>query len=195
MPRKQINESEPNIELSSQPDQPANEPVFVRPADQEQDFKNKLGLGIGILVILAILLVGSGWLSNLSDKINDWVAGLSTTRTSLNQKVVNEESLVIDVVKKSGPSVVSIGASQNLSNFFGRQDNQSRGIGSGFILSKDGLILTNKHVVSDSNTQYSVVTNDGKKYDVKQVYRDPAHDLAIIKIDANNLTPLEQGGF
>lgn len=170
----------------------AEDQHFVGPSDQAQATKNKIVVGIGLIVILAILLLGSGWLSSLSGRINSWVEGLRTT-TTLNQKVVNEESLVIDVAKKTQPSVVSIGASQNLSNFLGGGSNQPQGIGTGFILNANGIILTNKHVVSDNSITYSVITNDGKKYEVKQIYRDPAHDLAIIKIDASGLTPLEQG--
>jgi S1-C subfamily serine protease len=66
-------------------------------------------------------------------------------------------------------------------------------IGSGFIISEDGLIITNKHVVSDTTAQYQVLTYDNKKYDVEKIYRDPLNDLAILKINANNLKPLKLG--
>ncbi len=206
MPKKESTESEPIIEQSDpmQSDQQSNtalpndpihdEPIFVSPSDAPKKASSKAAMAVVVVIILALLLIGSGWLSQLSHAINDWVAGLRTTTTTLNQKVVNEESLVIDVAKKTQPSVVSIGASQNLSNFLGQgSTNRSQGIGTGFIIKADGIVLTNKHVVSDSSVKYSVVTNDGKKYDVKQVYRDPAHDLAIIKIDAKDLTPLDLG--
>jgi S1-C subfamily serine protease len=187
--------AEPNgdVDIQETAPEPQEETNFIDPAEQEQSAKNKRAAIGAIVILLGILLVGSGWLSTASRQLNTWVNGLRASNlTTLNQTVVNEESLVIDVAKKSKPSVVSIGASQNLSNFI-NGNNQSRGIGTGFIIAANGLILTNKHVVSDNSIQYSVITNDGKKYDVKQVYRDPAHDLAIIKIDANGLTPLEQG--
>lgn len=64
---------------------------------------------------------------------------------------------------------------------------QEVGGGSGFIISNDGLILTNKHVVYDTEAEYTVITNDGKKYDAKVLARDPVQDLAVIKITASNL--------
>ncbi len=59
---------------------------------------------------------------------------------------------------------------------------QEVGAGSGFIVTQDGLVLTNKHVVSDKAADYTVVTNDGKKYSAKVLALDPVQDLAIIKI-------------
>jgi serine protease Do len=60
---------------------------------------------------------------------------------------------------------------------------QETGGGSGFIISSDGLILTNKHVVSDKQAEYTVLTNDGKKYAAKVLALDPNQDLAVIKIE------------
>ena len=61
---------------------------------------------------------------------------------------------------------------------------QEVGAGSGFIVSADGLVLTNKHVVSDSKADYTVFTNDGKKYSAKVLALDPVQDLAVIKIQS-----------
>ena len=65
--------------------------------------------------------------------------------------------------------------------------------GSGFIVSENGLILTNKHVVSDTQSTYKVITKDDKEYDVKQISRDPLNDLAILKVDAKDLKPVSLG--
>jgi Do/DeqQ family serine protease len=65
-----------------------------------------------------------------------------------------------------------------------------KGAGSGVIISKDGLILTNNHVV-DFADEINVKTFDGKDYTGTIIGRDPSTDLAVIKIDANNLTTLE----
>ena len=65
-----------------------------------------------------------------------------------------------------------------------------KGAGSGVIISKDGYILTNNHVV-DFADELVVKANDGKEYNATIVGRDPSSDLAVIKIDANNLTTLE----
>ena len=60
---------------------------------------------------------------------------------------------------------------------------QEVGAGSGFIVSEDGLVLTNKHVVSDNKADYTVFMNDGKKYSAKVLALDPVQDLAVIKIE------------
>lgn len=70
---------------------------------------------------------------------------------------------------------------------------QKVGGGSGFIISADGMILTNKHVVADDTADYTVVTNDGKEYSAKVLAKDPVNDLAIMKIDAKGLVPLTLG--
>ena len=75
----------------------------------------------------------------------------------------------------------------------GKTQLQEVGGGSGFIISSDGLILTNKHVVSDINAQYSVLTNDGNTYTAKVLARDPNQDLAVLKIDATNLPTVTLG--
>lgn len=60
---------------------------------------------------------------------------------------------------------------------------QEVGGGSGFIISPDGLVVTNKHVVSDAKADYTVFTNDGKKYPAEVLARDPVLDLAVLKVD------------
>ncbi len=54
-------------------------------------------------------------------------------------------------------------------------------------------MVTNKHVVSESDATYRVITKDDKTYEVKKIYRDPSNDLAILKIDANGLSTVEMG--
>lgn len=75
----------------------------------------------------------------------------------------------------------------------GKSELKEVGGGSGFIISPDGLILTNKHVIADTKASYTVFTNDGKKYDAKVLARDPSQDLAVIKIAAANLPTVELG--
>src|SRR3989344_4919888 len=113
-------------------------------------------------------------------------------------KIVAEESVVVDIVEKVSPSVVTVGIEQRVVNFdpfdiFQRPQGVDReqDIGSGFIV-KDGLIVTNKHVV-DAPGKYKVITHDGRKYDVGSIYRDPANDIAIVKINAKGLKPVEMG--
>ncbi len=67
------------------------------------------------------------------------------------------------------------------------------GGGTGFIVSPDGYIVTNKHVVYDEEAEYTVIMNDGTKYEAKVLARDPVTDVAILKIDAHNLPTVELG--
>lgn len=160
-----------------------------------------LGLTIGIVVMMIAVsgvlfdrYVGLGFLDNL-------IKGQPAFR--VDQKVVNEESVVVDVAKNVSPSVVTVSINtpqQSVLEFspFGGfqqrvQGGEPQDIGSGFIVDANGLIVTNKHVVSDTSATYKVVTNDGKEYDVKSISRDPANDIAILKIDATGLKPIELG--
>ncbi len=67
------------------------------------------------------------------------------------------------------------------------------GGGSGFIVNPDGIIVTNKHVVGEVNASYSVVLDDGKKFNAEILTRDPLNDVAILKIDGKHLPCLKLG--
>lgn len=113
-----------------------------------------------------------------------------------------QEDAVIKVVRDSSPAVVSIVVTKDLPVYeqyfeytpFGTNVRQQQkgtekkelGQGSGFIISKDGMVLTNKHVVLDDKAEYTVFTNMGKKYSAKVLAKDPAQDLAVLKIDSES---------
>jgi S1-C subfamily serine protease len=67
------------------------------------------------------------------------------------------------------------------------------GGGSGFIVSANGIVVTNKHVINEANASYTVVTDDGRKYPAEILTRDPLNDVAILKIAAKNLPCLALG--
>src|SRR3989339_665294 len=67
------------------------------------------------------------------------------------------------------------------------------GGGTGFIISPDGLILTNKHVVSETEADYTVLTNSGEKIVARVLFRDPNNDLAVLRIDKTGLPVIELG--
>jgi serine protease Do len=118
---------------------------------------------------------------------------------------VDENSAVVDVVKKVSPAVVSIIISKDLNKIpgystspfdlgpFGTPNLQEVGGGSGFIIRSDGLIVTNKHVVSDTTATYTVLMNDGRKYDAQVLARDPVNDIALVKISESKLPTVPLG--
>ncbi len=136
-------------------------------------------------------------------------------------KVVREESAIIEAVKTISPAVVSIVVTKDVPKIeqyfyepfgddffkdFGpffrfripqyRQEGTEKkevGGGTGFIVSQDGLVLTNKHVVIDQEADYTVFTNEEKKYEAQVLARDPANDIAILKIEATGLPVVELG--
>jgi S1-C subfamily serine protease len=92
------------------------------------------------------------------------------------------EGSVADIVSKVSESVVSIVTSIKSTGFFG-YSYDSQAAGTGIIVTADGYILTNKHVIEDA-TKISVVLDDGTTYeDVKLVATDPLNDIAFLKID------------
>ena len=150
-------------------------------------------------------------------------AKVATGRIIEKQSIFSQETFVIDAVKKTNPGVVSIIISQQVpkyeayidpnqnNNPFGdmfpgfnfnfnipqyRQNGTERkeiGGGSGFFVSADGLIVTNKHVVDQKSAEYTVFTNNGKKHDAKVVARDPVLDIALIKIEGLGFPYLSLG--
>lgn len=137
-------------------------------------------------------------------------APTTDTEGATNLAVSSQESSIVQAVKKGKPAVVSIVITADVPkieqyyeedpfNFFGspfgfsipqyRQNGTEKreiGGGSGFLVSADGLIVTNKHVVSQENAEYTVFTNDGTKYTASVVARDPSYDLAVLKINGGN---------
>ncbi len=158
----------------------------------------------------AIALPKLDW-KQLSQQLR--LPGKTTTIPSFdaeNTRVVNEESVVIDAVEKVSPSVVTVGISttRRSNGYFeinpfdpfspfrqqpGSSQKIEQDIGTGFVVSKDGIIVTNKHVVSETDATYRIITKDDKTYTVDRIYRDPVNDLAIIKINATDLKPAELG--
>lgn len=110
----------------------------------------------------------------------------------LERKILTEESAVIDVAENVSPSVVTISRESpkrrvlQFSPFGGfgfRDEGGEQDIATGFIISQDGLIVTNKHVVSQAGVTFKIVTKDDREFKVENIYKDPANDLAILKIN------------
>ena len=138
------------------------------------------GLFIMLLVAFAAGGAGAFVYSKYFSKANG-----SAVSQSKNY-IINEDTAVIDVAKNVSPSVVSITSSSQQLDFFGQEETQTAA-GTGIIVSSDGLILTNKHVV-DGGDSFSIITSDGKEYkDVKVVAKDPTNDIAFLQAKASGL--------
>jgi S1-C subfamily serine protease len=121
-----------------------------------------------------------------------------------------QEEAIISVVKETSPAVVSIVVSKDMPvyeqyyvNPFGElgegfgfdipqyrfkgTQKQEIGGGTGFIISQDGLVLTNKHVVLDDAAEYTILANDGRRFSALVLARDPLQDLAVLKIEAGTV--------
>lgn len=119
------------------------------------------------------------------------------------KKLINEyENSTITAIKKVMPAVVSIVIKEEITNVLynpatGNSDinvqNKDIGSGTGFIVSQDGLILTNKHVANDKSQKYYVILNSGEIYDAAIVAQDPVEDIALMKIDKKNLPTVTFG--
>jgi serine protease Do len=141
-----------------------------------------------IISIVAIILGGFGlclgWLAYNQSDTPITFSGSGTDGNSTNFT----DGSIADVAAKVSSSVVSIVTSVKTTNFFGQSSNSSAA-GTGIIVSSDGYILTNKHVISEAST-VAVITDDGTTYeDVEIVATDPLNDVAFLKVkDASNLS-------
>ncbi|QQR77687.1 MAG: trypsin-like peptidase domain-containing protein [Candidatus Moraniibacteriota bacterium] len=144
--------------------------------------------------------------------------GSKDMSATLPPSVSSEESLLVSLVEKSTSGVVSVVISKDVpkyrsffddpsfpSFFFGRPfggdansnqgetEKQTIGEGSGFFVSSDGTIVTNKHVVEDLQADYTVITSDKKEHVARVLARDPVQDIAILKIDGDGFPALDLG--
>ncbi|WP_258373836.1 S1C family serine protease [Curtobacterium sp. MCLR17_055] len=154
---------------------------------KDRSGRNKLLLPIIAGVVVAGLVGGgAGWLA--SSATNDGGSVVSSGSSQGGNLTVNDydsATVVTAVAAQATPSVVTINVSAS----------NEAGTGSGVVMSKDGYIVTNTHVVTldgdSSNGRITVTTSNGKIYAGKLIGTDPTVDLAVIKIDATDLKPME----
>lgn len=163
----------------------------------------------------------SGLQDSLTQISGEKVAVAPPQAEVIQREVIREKSQdqqLTEAVAKTAPAVVSIVISKDVpqlevtyENPFGNdpffQDfgfripvyrqkgtvKQKVGAGTGFLVTSDGYILTNRHVVADTQASYTVLLSDGRQLDARVVYRDASQDAAIIKIDAKNLPTVDLG--
>ncbi|TXH07894.1 MAG: trypsin-like serine protease [Candidatus Moraniibacteriota bacterium] len=138
--------------------------------------------------------------------------GLGTENVGevINQRVLNEENVVTDVAEKVSEGVVTVTFKKEtpvLEQYFldpfgmfrgsrptGQVESEQVDIGSGFVIDAAGLVVTNKHVVSTGTaSDYKVVLKDESEHQVEKIWRDPANDLAILKIEGSGFKKIEMG--
>jgi len=161
------------------------------------------------------------WEKHIFDLLeNQGISVIHKDTTIIEEKYLpqtTEEEKTIQTVKQVSPSVVSIIISRDVpivekyyinpfnSDFFGGfqipqyrekgTEKQQVGSGTGFIISENGMILTNKHVVSEEGVEYIVLLNSGEKYPAKVLAKDPFYDLAIIQINQSDVVEGDEKSF
>lgn len=166
-------------------------------------------LGIGVGLVMMGSFVGGA----LTDRISGWKRNGEVVTVENKKEIIDEESVVTRVVEQATPSVVTVSISKTVktgNNLFGdfgsfydlfnsspktteKEEKIEQDIGTGFIISEDGLIVTNKHVVSDTEAKYRVVVGKDEVLEVSDIYRDPEVDMAILKVNKKGLAPVKLG--
>jgi S1-C subfamily serine protease len=155
---------------------------------------------VTILTILDLVILAqiNGFIPKLNSSTSSASNSASVaTGVTKNQLISSNSST--NAINNDLASVVTIGINQPVSDnpfspFFGQRTPSQQNIGSGFIVSSDGYIVTNKHVVNSvQGASYYVITNDNKTYQVVNIKLDANNDLALLKIDANSLKPIVLG--
>lgn len=164
-----------------------------------------------LALVMAVALVGAGYGMSSGVKAADQPTAALTKVSDIPMVPANFS----DLAEKVRPGVVNLQVVKTVKNagfgfpsafrtpfgdFFGpfseenpHRSPEQQGVGSGFVISSDGYILTNNHVIDDA-TQIKIKLSDGKEYDAKVVGRDPKTDLALLKAEgASNLHPLQLG--
>ena len=184
-------------------------PTEQMPQMPSQKKHKKSGAGKAIALVLVCALVsgcmgvGGAFLGSslvrqgqpetvLSDGVSTVMKGVRETSVLQIQQIDSSKTLsAAEVYAANVNSTVGIVTSAVTTNFWG-QRTTSAAAGSGFLFTGDGYILTNYHVVQDANS-VTVSTYDGTKYDARIIGFDESNDVAVLKIDAEGLTPVVIG--
>ncbi|MDD2215715.1 MAG: trypsin-like peptidase domain-containing protein [Eubacteriales bacterium] len=167
---------------------------------EEKPKRQKKGRGKKVIsVLLIILLAGgtgfAGGMLALHSGFNPWASSQTPNPITINTEdhVNTAEAVAAKVI----PSVVGISTTTEIvrQNIFGMLSGEiAEGVGTGIIVNEDGFILTNSHVVSDGRAKtITVQLPDGRELKGTVLWNDTVMDLAVIKVDATDLTPVELG--
>jgi len=135
---------------------------------------------VGVLLLTGLGVAGGIYIQQ--QQKTDPLNSLNAT-TDGNSTVTNEESTIAAIAEKVGPSVVSITTKSQAASYYGTATQE--GAGTGIIVSSDGYIMTNNHVIEDAD-DVVVIDSTGEQYDtVTVIGRDPLNDVAFLKIESN----------
>ena len=156
--------------------------------------RKSLALLIALCVVVSALFGFGG--SYLANALNGGHSGSSKTASvSKNgyklEDATGSKMTVQEVTNKTKDSVVEI-KTESVSADAWMQQYVTEGAGSGVVMTADGYIMTNNHVI-DGASKITVTTSDGKEYEAKLVGTDSITDIAVLKISAKNLTPATYG--
>jgi S1-C subfamily serine protease len=174
--------------------------------------RSRCFLSIGSLVLISGSLVSCSNLKRQTRELPTQPQSTQPEKSPPNSapvavsKMPNTANFIAEAVEKVGPSVVRINAVKVVENdvpdalrqFFGEgaqgggEERVERGTGSGFIITSDGKLLTNAHVVADAD-EVEVVLKDGRSFKGRVMGLDPVTDVAAIKIQADKLPAVTFG--
>lgn len=185
----EVRQGEPKAEKAEETKKNKSQPV--QPATVKRPRGRLVGTIIGVVAVVG-LGFGAGYAGGLlaNQPIGTTTTPFEAVKNDGNKIVTESEQTISDVVERAKPSVVSIVTSGSAS----RTGYAAQAAGTGIVISKDGYVLTNRHVVAGASTA-SVAMSDGTTYEnVKIVGTDPLNDLAFLKISgANDLKPATLG--
>ncbi len=149
---------------------------------------------LAIFIILPVVTIAQWpYIPTIPGPIDLEALTRPTYQIAAVQPAISEEEQVIKTYETLLPSVVSILITERVYNDLGQISLQETGGGTGFFVSNDGYIITNKHVVSQKNVNYTVITNTGKEYVGSVLAQDPLFDIAIMKIEGSGFKPAKLG--
>ena len=163
-----------------------------------------IGAGLVIGTCFSVPSIKSKLLSIDSKSTTSTTSAPTITTNSNLISLVEYSETSVNVAQKVLPSIVGINVEYQVNTIFSNKSSSASASGSGIIISEDGYILTNDHIVSSSNSssfyQMSKATkitvnlyNDSTAYEAEVIGTDELTDLAVIKINKTGLTPAELG--
>ena len=165
------------------------------PAAKKPSFWQKTGVKVTALLLACAVVGGAAGYGGaaLSSSGKTTIRQSNRTASEITVKQVSGQTLMspAEVYASTVNSVVSINCSSVSTNIFG-QSVQSASSGSGFIITQDGYIVTNHHVVSGASS-VTVTLHDGREYPATVVGSDSDYDVAVLKINATDLQPVTLG--